>query len=68
MTSCNKGVVMNVVTSAMITIIAKHRRRDDAEVAADVEDHQFHQPACVHEDADGGPFAPAQAAGAGCER
>ncbi|MGH7618599.1 MAG: hypothetical protein ACREPM_15375 [Gemmatimonadaceae bacterium] len=43
------GVVNAVVTSAITTMMANSDREMNAGVQRDVQDHQFHQAARVHE-------------------
>ena len=54
-------MVAKVVTSAMSTSIANSVGRDDAQIEADVEHDQLHQPARVHQDAQRRRVAPAEA-------
>ena len=55
------GVVMNVVTSAMITSIVNSRGEIAPDVEADVEHDQLDEAARVHQDAERRRLAPAEA-------
>src|ERR1017187_8721389 len=46
----------------------KHIRRDHAEVETDIDDHEFHEGARVHHDAETTGIRPTQAAEPRCQR